>query len=197
MDGPCGRIDAHIARLLDEAPRLAFQLGFQRLGAKRRARQPRAAGRHAVEGEMHALLAERPNDVVLVRVEREWLPAHRKLAQQEELYFFESFERLRHAALEHVVHGERVIGVQVIRDDMIPGRKALRGAARPHRVNPGDEAIEIGTITPERCVVDPSGVVDEALEHALPGAQRLLGKLDVGRGHELGTSHSPEQRNSS
>ncbi len=73
-----------ITRFAEELYRCFVELLLQLVGAKRLAREPRAANRHAIERKMHALVAERADYVVLQRVKRYALAADRKALETEE-----------------------------------------------------------------------------------------------------------------
>ena len=185
VNGPAGGVHAHVARVVEKIPRLALQLGFEVFGAKRHPRQARATERHAVQGEMHALFAERTDDVVLVGVKRLRSAADRELAQKKEVQYLDAAERVRHAALQRVVHGKGVVGIEVVGEHVSAGGEAPRLVRRRHCVHPGDVAVEIGPLARERGVIHAPRFVDKTLQHPRPGLKRLGRGIPRRRRHEL------------
>src|SRR6185503_5355195 len=111
----CRRIDANVARVVEELPRRGLELRFELVGTERLLRQARATAHHAVQREMHTRLAERPNDVVLVGRQRHRLAAHGDFAQPEKRLSLEKArETVRDALVDDAAHDQRVVGVQVV-----------------------------------------------------------------------------------
>src|SRR5438270_6580698 len=98
------RIDAHIALLRKERAGRRIELLFQGVGRERGARQPRAAHRHAIERKVDALLAERPDDIVLEVVERDRFSADGDFLEVEECEFRDAAETSGNTRVDDAVH---------------------------------------------------------------------------------------------
>jgi len=123
---------------------------------------------HAVESEMNPFFTHRPDHVILEMVERERPPSDRERPQIKERKLAQAAEVLRHAGFQHTMHGERIIGVDIIGQAGLRAREPLR---RRLRVDGGDERhdpIEIGTICLKPGEVDAAAIIDVASEHVRP-----------------------------
>src|SRR6266516_7716408 len=122
-----GRIEVHVAIFPDECPRCRIELAVERVRCEGMTRKPRTAHDHAVEGEMDSFPAERADNFVLEIVKRDGWPSDREGSEIEERELAQSAEAIRHAGFQHPVHGERIVGVDVIRQAGLPAGEPIRG----------------------------------------------------------------------
>jgi hypothetical protein len=167
---------------VQELPRLGVELRVELRGVEDHGRELGAAGRGAVEREVHAGVVEgRPDDLVLEVVEADGLAIEGEARGDEELEPRVDDARDVRVAVQHVEERERVVRVDVVGEPRLPGREEVRARPRPGGADQRDEAVEPSAVRLEARVVDAALAVDARGEDRGP-----VGVVEAGRGGERG-----------
>jgi len=118
---------------------------------------------------MNPRVSQRPDDVVLQAVKRNCVSSHYELPEIEEPHTAKPAESLWYAGLQHTVHRQRIVCVDVVGK---PGIRSGKPCGRRNWINNGnvlDHFIQLGVVFREPGEVDPSPGVDVTVENSAPG----------------------------